>query len=88
MIKLPPSLKNTLKNRNIKKAIFLDGFPRTVPQAKDFSNGVDMVIYLEVSDKEALWRLSGRVDEGIREDNTLTAIRKRIESFHTFTMPV
>lgn len=70
------------------KGYILDGFPRTVPQAKAFSNGVDMVIYLEVSDKEALWRLSGRIDEGIREDNTLVAIRKRIDSFHEYTMPV
>jgi adenylate kinase len=70
------------------KGYILDGFPRTVPQAKAFSNGVDMVIYLEVSDKEALWRLSGRVDEGVREDNTLAALRKRIDSFHTFTTPV
>lgn len=77
-----------LSKPEYQKGYILDGFPRTVPQAKAFSNGVDMVIYLEVSDKEALWRLSGRFDEGVREDNTLVAIRKRIESFHTFTTPV
>lgn len=70
------------------RGYILDGFPRTVPQAKAFSNGVDMVIYLEVSDKEALWRLSGRVEDGIREDNTLVAIRKRIDLFHTHTREV
>lgn len=77
-----------LSKPEYKKGYILDGFPRTVPQAKAFSNGVDMVIYLEVSDKEALWRLSGRVEEGIREDNTLVAIRKRIELFHTHTKDV
>ncbi len=77
-----------LSKPEYQKGYILDGFPRTVPQAKAFSNGVDMVLYLEVSDKEALWRLSGRVDDGIREDNTLTAIRKRIDSFHTFTKDV
>ena len=68
----------------------LDGFPRTVPQAKRFSNGVDLVISLEVSDKEALWRLFGRLkdDMGEREDNTLQAIYKRIDSFHKHTKPV
>ncbi len=81
-------IEEYLSKPEYKKGYILDGFPRTVPQAKAFSNGVDMVVYLEVSDKEALWRLSGRRDEGVREDNTLTAIRKRIESFHTFTMPV
>ncbi|OGV95985.1 hypothetical protein A2W24_02880 [Microgenomates group bacterium RBG_16_45_19] len=65
----------------------LDGFPRTVPQAKAFSNGVDCVIYLTVSDKEALWRLFGRLSQenGVREDNTLDAIYKRIQSFHEHT---
>lgn len=64
----------------------LDGFPRTVPQAEAFKNGLAKVIYLKVSDKEALWRISGRVSD--REDETLNAIRKRIASFHEFTEPV
>jgi adenylate kinase len=81
-------IEEYLSKPEYKKGYILDGFPRTVPQAKAFSNGVDMVVSLEVSDKEALWRLSGRVDEGVREDNTLTAIRKRIGAFHTFTVPV
>lgn len=67
----------------------LDGFPRTVKQAESFKNGIDKVIYLEVSDKEALWRLSFRGEDGTaREDDTLAAIRKRIELFHKFTNPV
>ncbi|HMS22443.1 MAG TPA: nucleoside monophosphate kinase [Candidatus Levybacteria bacterium] len=66
----------------------LDGFPRTVPQAEAFPNGVEKVIYLRVTDKEALWRLAGRDEEGVREDNTLKAILKRINEFHTKTEPV
>jgi adenylate kinase len=64
----------------------LDGFPRTVPQAEAFVNGLDKVVYLKVSDKEAMWRISGRVSD--REDETLQAIRKRIALFHEFTEPV
>jgi len=64
----------------------LDGFPRTVTQAKQFKNGVEKVILLNVSDKEALWRISGRSDE--RDDETLQAIRKRIGLFHKETEPV
>ena len=64
----------------------LDGFPRTVVQAEQFNGGVDKVIFLDVSDKEALWRISGRLDN--REDETLVAIRKRIELFHEWTLPV
>lgn len=67
----------------------LDGFPRTVKQAESFANGINKVIYLDVSDKEALWRLSYRGDDGVvRADDTLSAVRKRIELFHKFTEPV
>lgn len=66
----------------------LDGFPRTLTQARAFKNGIDKVIYLEVSDKEALWRLAGRSDDDGREDDTLKAILKRISLFHKFTEPV
>src|SRR3989344_2913414 len=76
-----------LKRAEYQNGYILDGFPRTVPQAKSFNNGVDKVIYLKVSDREALWRLSYRNGEG-REDETLLAIRKRIESFHKLTEPV
>lgn len=64
----------------------LDGFPRTVPQAEAFNGAIDKVIYLRVSDKEALWRISGRSD--MRDDETLQAIRKRIGLFHELTEPV
>lgn len=76
-----------LKKSEYKNGYILDGFPRTLEQVKKFENGVDKVVYLRVSDKEALWRLSYRNGIG-REDETLTAIRKRIELFHTLTEPV
>ncbi len=81
-------LEEYLSHPEYTKGYILDGFPRTVPQAEAFSNGVDAVIYLKVSDKEALWRLAGREEEGVREDNTLQAIKKRIGLFHEKTEPV
>ena len=75
-----------LHREEYRQGYILDGFPRTTAQAEAFENGIDKVIHLKVSDKEALWRLSGREDE--REDDTLKAIRKRIEVFHRFTEPV
>jgi adenylate kinase len=65
----------------------IDGFPRTCDQAKAFAHEVDKVVYLRVSDKEALWRLSYRNGE-VREDETVKAVRKRIELFHDVTEPV
>lgn len=76
-----------LKRDEYKNGYILDGFPRTLEQVKMFKNGVDKVVYLKVSDKEALWRLSYRNGSG-REDETIAAIRKRIELFHRFTEPV
>jgi len=64
----------------------LDGFPRTVPQAEAFNGAVDKVFFIDVADKEALWRISGRISD--RQDETLQAIRKRIELFHELTEPV
>lgn len=75
-----------LEKDEYKDGYILDGFPRTVLQAKKFKNGVERVILLDVSDKEALWRISGRSDE--RDDETLQAIRKRIGFFHKETEPV
>lgn len=69
------------------KGYVLDGFPRTLGQVKAFKNGIDKVVYLKITDKEALWRISGRDGEA-REDETLMAVRRRIDSFHKFTEPV
>lgn len=78
-----------LKKDEYKNGFILDGFPRTVPQAQvfeHFTKGQEIVILLDVSDKEALWRISGRV--GDRQDETLQAIRKRIDLFHSTTSKV
>jgi|SRR5579885_1599600 len=80
-----------LKRPEYTKGYIMDGFPRTLKQAEAFNEDLDDVIYLKVSDREALWRLSYRgEDDGaeIRDDETLAAVRKRIELFHTYTEPV
>lgn len=76
-----------LKRLEYQKGYILDGFPRTLNQAKAFKENINKVVYLKVSDKEALWRLSYRNDI-VREDETLAALRKRIELFHKVTVPV
>ncbi len=80
-----------LKRPEYTKGFILDGFPRTLHQAEVFEQDIDDVIYLEVSDREALWRLSYREEDGKaeeRDDETLAAVRKRIELFHQHTEPV
>ncbi len=75
-----------LERPEYKGGYVLDGFPRTLTQAEKFNQDINKVILLKISDREALWRISGR--EEIREDETLMAIRKRIELFNKFTQPV
>ena len=70
-----------------KKGYILDGFPRTLEQVKEFKNNVDKVIYLDISQKEAIWRLFHR-DDNARSDETLPALKKRITLFYKFTEPV
>lgn len=80
-------VNNYLSRPEYKRGYILDGFPRTIEQAKRFKNNVDKVVYIDIPDKEALWRLAYRNDSD-RDDNTIQALRKRIESFHKFTEPV
>lgn len=75
-----------LKKPEYQNGFIIDGFPRTVAQAKAFTDGTEKVILIDVSDKEALWRISGRIEN--REDETLQAIRKRIALFHEVTAEV
>lgn len=76
-----------LSRAEYRRGYILDGFPRTLHQAKKFKNHIDKVIYLKITDKEALWRLFYRNDKS-RKDETLPALKKRIELFHKFTKPV
>jgi len=80
-------VESYLKRPEYENGYIMDGFPRTVTQAEKFHNGLDKVIYLKVSDREALWRLAYR-NGADREDETLQAILKRIELYHKFTDPV
>lgn len=75
-----------LKRPEYRKGYILDGFPRTKIQARSFTNGIDKVFYLKVSDDEALHRLSLRNDG--REDEAPPALRRRLELFHKSTEPV
>ncbi len=64
----------------------LDGFPRTLAQAKGCTFAIDKVIYLDLDAKEALWRLVMRSED--RNDNTVQAVQHRVDQFYKHTMPV
>ncbi len=79
-------LRDYLSSPEYSSGYILDGFPRTVVQAKAFESGIDRAVYLELSDEIALKRISERSEK--RDDETPGAIKKRIDSFHKFTEPV
>jgi adenylate kinase len=56
-----------LREPDAERGFILDGFPRTIPQAegldrllKDLGQGLDRVVYFDVSERELLRRLTGR----------------------------
>ena len=82
-----PIVNQYLSRPEYKKGYILDGFPRNLYQAKKFKNNVDKVIYLNVADRDALWRIAFRKDSS-RGDETLPGIKKRIDIFYKLTKPL
>ena len=80
------TVKSYLSRPEYQSGYILDGFPRTLQQAKAFDSKVDHVLHIAIPDREALWRLAYRNEQ--RDDDTIDAIKKRIETFKTTTLPV
>lgn len=81
-----PLIQNYLSQEMFTSGYILDGFPRTLAQAQAFTQQLNAVVYLRLSDEEALRRIASRTDT--RDDETTEAIKKRIELFHGSTKPV
>lgn len=69
----------------------LDGFPRLLDQLRLLENylklrhqSIDKIVYLSLSDQEAIHRLLKRA----RHDDTVQIIKQRLQSFHHHTRPI
>jgi adenylate kinase len=73
-----------LKQKEHKEGVIIDGFPRSLWQAKNFSFPIDKVVYLKVSDKVNKERLLRRG----RDDDKPELIDRRLEIYHQETEPI
>lgn len=78
-------VKSVLLERVPSDNFILDGYPRKLSQVETFKN-IDLVIFLTLSEKEAIKRISLR-KEGRPDDNAKTA-ETRISVFLKDTKPV
>ena len=89
-------LAHTIDNDpEINRGLILDGFPRTIPQAKALKRllgergmKIDHVIGLEVPEEELIQRLLKRGEQSGRSDDNLDTINKRLEVYHNQTYPL
>ena len=90
---VPDDMINKIVEKKIKSLdkYILDGYPRTVPQAKFLENidEVGLCIYLEISDETIIKRVteSGKTS-GREDDQNIDIINKRIKQFKEETTPL
>jgi adenylate kinase len=88
-------VRDRLGQSDTHAGFILDGFPRTVAQAKaldcllqESERPLDHVISIEVPDAELLQRLAGRRHTEGRQDDTDEAIRHRLDVYQRETAPL
>ncbi len=76
------------------KDIIVDGYPRTIGQAKwlinNYADKFDIkVIFLNISEEKMIAHIKNRIKEGGNraDDNDEAAVQKRIAAFKSTTMP-
>ena len=84
-----------LRQPDVERGVLLDGFPRTVEQAKALDamleqdgRQVDLVIALDVPEDLLVERLMKRAAEEGRADDTRNAITERMHEYRTLTAAV
>jgi adenylate kinase len=88
-------IKTRLAQADTELGFVLDGFPRTTVQAEaldemfgDIGRTFSVVFALQIPDEVAIDRLLRRAEIEGRTDDTLDAIRRRLETYHRETAPL
>lgn len=77
-------VEETLKKEEFSKGLIIDGYPRTKDQINYFDPRFNKVLYLKLTDEQALKRLLARG----RDDDTEELIAKRLKLYHELTDPI
>jgi adenylate kinase len=93
MIKI---LRRELKKVDLTSNVILDGFPRTIKQAKRLDSllgrmglGLNHALYLDLPDKVAKERIKKRaMEEDRKDDASDEVVEKRFKEYHEKTFPL
>ena len=90
-------IEEVLASKPALGGVVMDGFPRTIPQAKEVDRllaargggaQIDKVLSFEVTDDELARRMQGRAAQEGRSDDTPEAFQRRLEVYREQTAPL
>jgi len=84
-------IQDRVNSKDCKNGYILDGFPRTIPQAKALDTmlgGVSAAVYFEIPEEEVLNRMSERADKEGRADDSVETRHERIKVYKNQTEPL
>ena len=88
-------LAGIITDKDDSNGFIFDGFPRTLPQGEamdkmllEKNESIDVVLWLDVDDKELIDRLLQRGKETGREDDNLETIKSRLQVYTRETEPL
>jgi len=88
-------MESVFRKNNTAGGFVLDGFPRTLNQAKELNRmlvklgtNVSLVLSLDVDEEELVKRLLKRAQDQGRKDDTEEVIKNRLVQYHQHTKPL